>query len=168
MRDKGDPMTDRMTALIVLALVAVISIICYFRIFEKMRLSGYLALIPVYGPYRLYRRIFTVNAFFTGLVAAGIMALSIVIMYNHIDGAIFGIEKDEVCVMCSLVIFGLAAVVIAVIYVMRNIRLARAFGKGALFAVGLCLLPPVFLGILAFGDSRYIKKRKTSGREEEK
>jgi hypothetical protein len=34
-------------------------------------------------------------------------------------------------------------------------RLARVFGRGPLFGLGLLVLPPVFGGILAFGDSRY-------------
>ena len=37
-----------------------------------------------------------------------------------------------------------------------NLSLARAFGRGALFGVGLWLLPIIFLPVLAFGESRYV------------
>jgi hypothetical protein len=36
-----------------------------------------------------------------------------------------------------------------------NIALARTFGQGWLFGLGLAFLPPVFLPILAFGDATY-------------
>ncbi len=35
------------------------------------------------------------------------------------------------------------------------LKLARAFGKGTGFGIGLILLAPIFLIILAFGDARY-------------
>ena len=38
---------------------------------------------------------------------------------------------------------------------MLGIKLARAFGKGTGFAVGLILLPSIFYMILGFGDSVY-------------
>jgi hypothetical protein len=44
--------------------------------------------------------------------------------------------------------------VVAVIVV--AIDLARSFGKGGLFAIGLILLPPIFLLILGFGSARYV------------
>lgn len=40
--------------------------------------------------------------------------------------------------------------------IMTCIKLARVFGKGGGFAVGLIFLEPIFLMILAFGNARYI------------
>lgn len=42
-----------------------------------------------------------------------------------------------------------------VILILLNIELAKAFGQGVGFAVGLLLLPMVFFPILAFGSARY-------------
>lgn len=42
-----------------------------------------------------------------------------------------------------------------VIGIMLSIDLAKSFGKGTGFAVGLILLSPIFLLMLAFGDARY-------------
>lgn len=47
------------------------------------------------------------------------------------------------------------------IYVM--ISLAKAFGKGTGFTVGLILLNTIFMLILAFGDSEYQLKKETTG-----
>ena len=40
--------------------------------------------------------------------------------------------------------------------IMLSVRLARAFGKGTGFALGLLLLPNVFNLILGFGSAQYI------------
>ncbi len=36
-----------------------------------------------------------------------------------------------------------------------NVDLAKSFGKGVGFAIGLILLSPIFIIILGFGDARY-------------
>jgi len=44
----------------------------------------------------------------------------------------------------------------AVIAIIVNIELARLFGKGAGFAIGLVFLPIIFMPILGYGSARYI------------
>ncbi len=43
-----------------------------------------------------------------------------------------------------------------VILIIVNLDLAKSFGKSVGFAVGLILLPVIFLPILAWGDARYV------------
>jgi hypothetical protein len=43
-----------------------------------------------------------------------------------------------------------------VMYIIVLLSLARAFGRGTGFAVGLILLSPIFIPILGFGDSKYV------------
>jgi hypothetical protein len=43
---------------------------------------------------------------------------------------------------------------------MQDIKLAKAFGKGAGFMVGLILLPVIFMPILAFDSSSYLGPQK--------
>ena len=52
-----------------------------------------------------------------------------------------------------LLLIPIANVVIAII---TQVKLAKAFGKGGGFAVGLVLLPVIFYPILGFGDAQYI------------
>lgn len=42
-----------------------------------------------------------------------------------------------------------------VVAVIMSLKLARAFGKGTGFGVGLVLLQSIFMMILAFGDAQY-------------
>lgn len=44
-----------------------------------------------------------------------------------------------------------------VIHVLFSIRLSKAFGHGAGFAVGLILLPSIFAMILGLGSSQYVQ-----------
>jgi hypothetical protein len=47
-----------------------------------------------------------------------------------------------------------------IIDIILNIKLAKAFGKGAGFTVGLILLPIIFIPILAFGSASYSGPQK--------
>lgn len=40
-------------------------------------------------------------------------------------------------------------------YIYINIKLAKCFGKSILFSIGLIILNPVFIAILALGNSEY-------------
>jgi hypothetical protein len=42
-----------------------------------------------------------------------------------------------------------------IILIIMHIDLAKRFGKGALYGLGLCLLPFIFFPLLAFGDATY-------------
>ena len=46
-------------------------------------------------------------------------------------------------------------VVSFIILIIMHIDLAKRFGKGALYGLGLCLLPFIFFPLLAFGDATY-------------
>ena len=48
-------------------------------------------------------------------------------------------------------------VVNVIYYVIFSFRLARSFGKGTLFAIGLILFPPLFILVLGLGSARYKK-----------
>lgn len=43
-----------------------------------------------------------------------------------------------------------------VMLIIMYVKLAKAFGQGTGFAIGLIFLPVIFLPILAFGDAQYI------------
>lgn len=49
-----------------------------------------------------------------------------------------------------------------VIAILVAIELAKAFGKGAGFGIGIALLGFVFLPMLAFGDAKYIGPQKAA------
>ncbi len=48
-------------------------------------------------------------------------------------------------------------IVILVLNIILMLNLAKAFGRGTGFAIGLIFLPIIFIPILAFGDSKYVE-----------
>jgi hypothetical protein len=51
-----------------------------------------------------------------------------------------------------------------IIQIIIVIDLAKSFGKDTLFAIGMILLPVVFVPILGFGDARYLGPQFTASR----
>ena len=50
----------------------------------------------------------------------------------------------------------LIPIVDIVVLIMMYVKLAKAFGKGVGFAVGLIFLPFIFIPMLGYGDAKYI------------
>ena len=48
-------------------------------------------------------------------------------------------------------------IIIFVLTIVMNVKLAKVFGKSGLFAVGLIFLSVIFQLILAFGSAEYVK-----------
>lgn len=59
-----------------------------------------------------------------------------------------------------LMMIPLVNIIILIIY---SLELAKVFGKGTGFGVGLMLLSPIFYPILAFGDAKYMHGENIAG-----
>lgn len=62
-----------------------------------------------------------------------------------------------------LVVLMFMPVVSIAVWILVSFRLARAFGKGAWFTVGLIFLPFIFYPILGFGSAQYQESKLPSG-----
>lgn len=120
-----------------LFLLLAVQIISYWKIFEKAGESGWKAIIPVYSDYILYKIAWNVKPFWVLMGAALITSL---LSWIPVVGAIISF------------IVGILAVIIEV---NCYLKLSKAFGHGGWFAVGLLLLSPIFMMILAFENSEY-------------
>ena len=112
-------------SLIMLA-VAVVEIIAMWKIFTKAGKPGWAAIIPIYNMVVLYQ-IVGINPLWLLLLIG-----SIIPFVNFI-----------------------VIIVFAIISILANIKLAKAFGKSGGFAVGLIFLPFIFQCILGFGSAEY-------------
>ena len=100
------------------------------------------SIIPIYGDYISYKIAWQPAYFWLTLI------LGIVSSYLQET-----LETGESLTVYMLVI--LIKIILVVISIMYSIKLARAFGRGTGFAIGLIFLPPIFMLILGFGDDRY-------------
>ncbi len=102
---------------VVSLVIAVISIVGMWKMFEKAGKPGWASIVPFYNLYMLFD------------IAWG-------------NGILF----LTMLVPCVNLVFSLICL---------N-KLARAFGKGVGFFIGLIFLGPIFYCILGFGDAEYI------------
>lgn len=148
---------------IVSLLLWVLQIAAYWKIFTKAGQAGWKSLIPIYADYVLYKIAWKKSMFWMtlgiGIVAGAAsalfssfttqMALSGVISVGGVAAMVLG--------AIAMIVLTIAALVIQIVFC---VKLARAFGYGGGFAVGLILLEPVFLLVLGFGNAQYVKNRQ--------
>ena len=128
-----------MTYFLAIVLWYVLCAIGKWKVFEKLGEPGWKAWIPLYSDYILFRATWNTTPFFILLIIAVVMA--------------FLPESQDAGTTMLRNLGGYAAFVIAGL---MNIKYARSFNHGYLFAFGLLFLNPIFTIILGFGDSRYI------------
>ena len=117
----------------------VLVIVASWRIFTKAGEAGWKSLIPIYNEYILYK-ISWKSLFFWIIIALSAL-LSI---FDRNPGTFTDIFKYVVA---------FAAIVIEVI---AYSKLAKSFGKGIGFTIGLILFKPVFMLILGLSDAQYL------------
>lgn len=103
-----------------------ILVIGLWKVFEKAGEDGWKALVPIYNFYILFK-------------ISGIAPLFLV---------------QAICALLSSVI-GFFSLGVLVLAIYMWFCLAKAFGHGAGFGLGLCLLNPIFIMILGYGGSHY-------------
>lgn len=105
---------------IVILIIAILTIVANWKVFEKAGKPGWASLIPVYNMVVLYQ-IVGLNPW--------LLLLYFVPIVNYIASIVLTVMQ------CS--------------------RLAKAFGKGTGYAVGLFFLNTIFMLMLSFSDAKY-------------
>ena len=114
-----------------------------WKVFVKGGKPGWHSLIPVLRDYDLFDMCWNPTM---GIVAG-------------VGGLILGMTNGRSIEGFLSVLISAVGIVVLVLSVMMSIRLAKAFGKGTGFAVGLVLLQPVFLMLLGFGSAQYLGRQ---------
>ena len=111
-----------------------------WQIFKKAGIPGWHALIPFLNTYDEYA--LSWNGTF-GLIAAALAAATMLMPSgDDVSSAVTALS-------------GLMGLVSLILTAIQSGKLARAFGKGTGFGVGLFFLQNIFRLILAFGDAEY-------------
>lgn len=151
-----DPVSTAVAAgAISIAAVSVITLVLWvvmavarWRVFTKMGEAGWKAFIPLYSLYILLCRCWNKKGAWSlilGMLVCGIFQA----------GASLGAGSDTAVMVCSLGQI-VAGIYVIVMTVRSYIRVAKAFGHGTGFGIGLWLLPHIFTLILGFDSSAYI------------
>ena len=157
------------TILTVGIILAVILIIAWWRIFEKAGEKGWKAIIPIYNVYILFRICGIKECWFWGFIGVAIVGgilsginppvTSTVTTANGIitvtDTSAAVDWSQHVPYLIGSIITGVASIAAAIAV---SVKLAKAFGKGVGFTLGLIFLSGIFYMILGFGKAKYNKK----------
>ena len=114
--------------LIFSTLLAILFLVCQWKIFKKAGQPSWKSLIPIYNTY-IYLKICGISAWFLIFFFLPLIPVE---------------ELQKVFTVISA---------IASIY--SSYKLAKAFGYGVGFTLGLIFLPFIFIPILAFNKSEY-------------
>ena len=119
----------------------ILQIIANWNIFTKAGEAWWKSLIPIYGDYVSYKIAWQTSYFWLNFILG--------ILLSYVSNA----NLNESMFLSLIVI--LLKIALTVINIMYCVKLARAFGRGIGFAIGLILLQPIFLLILGFGSDQY-------------
>ena len=119
---------------------AVLIIIAWWKIFTKAGEKGWKSIIPIYNGYTQFKLFWNTKMFWITLALAAVAGIC-----AAVGGTVL------------IIIYALLVIAAFVIGIMFSHKLSKSFGHGAGFTVGLILLQPIFVLILAFGKSEYKK-----------
>ena len=121
-----------------------LQVIADWRIFKKAGVPGWKSIIPFLNTYEEYK------LSWKGKGMLGLCFVFLQVVSSSFD--YYTADPQPAWVMAVLVVLGLATLVISI---MQSLRMAKAFGKGTGFAVGLIILQPLFRLILGLGSAEY-------------
>ena len=149
------------TLLIGILIFYILYIIANWKIFTKAGEPGWKSLIPIYNVYIMYKIVNMKSWFwyqiFISICAGIMMTFDGFNPYTMTETEITNFNyAAHPMTLIALAMDCVVTLTAAIIYAHRT---AKVFGHGTGFAIGLFFLPNIFWLILAFGSSKYDKKR---------
>ena len=126
--------------------VCIVCIVAQWKIFQKAGKPGWHCITPYLNVYDLYDLSWNRNM--------GFVAIALLLAESYSSGIQASGDSSDGSVITAL--GSIAAFAYFIISIVQQVKLARSFGRSGAFAVGLIFLSPIFLCILAFGNSVYI------------
>lgn len=117
-------------------------IIGCFKIFEKANEKGWKSLIPVYNIYLLYKIFWKTKYFILLLIISLVCTVPTYFIYNQ--------ELYELLIFILMLNLLFHQIIL-------SIRISRSFGKNIFWSLGIIFFPYIFIIILGFNKSKYIK-----------
>lgn len=137
-----------LTVLIIVAVVYyVLLVVAWWKMFTKAGEKGWKSIIPFYNFYVQCKLTWAPKWFWISIIAAVVCS----ILGNS---AVISSLAEPLRSIVAVVAFAISIFMI-VMFILADYRLAKAYGHGGGFTVGLIFLNFIFMLILGFGKSEY-------------
>lgn len=126
------------------ALYIIIQIIAYWRIFTKAGQAGWKCLVPILSQYTAFKAFWKPSMFAAAVMiaAADVLFITLASLFAELTFIL----------MWLIMLTSAATLIMGAAF---THKLSRAFRHGVPFTIGLLLLQPIFILVLAFGSSEY-------------
>lgn len=126
-------------------------IVSFWMLFKKANVPEWKSIIPIYNFYKMYDIVWETKYFWLSIGLSFVHAIFSYLIQNVFTTGILMI----IFTVIRLIILFFSCMV--EYFFCRN--LARSYGKGDGFTIGLFFLYPIFILILGLGSSRFVGKR---------
>ena len=123
-------------------LIWILTIVAYWRMFEKAGEAGWKSVIPVYATYKMYDIVWNKSMFWAALAAG-------------LGSGILGLFVQSGVGMLAWMLAMVCAAAAGVINILFCVNMAKIYGHGGGFAAGLVFFNTIFILILGLGNSEY-------------
>lgn len=137
-----DILTFGLVSFFILGFCLMIQMLAYCMVLEKMGEKGWKAFIPFYNEYLVFKHIWGAKFFTINLICS-------------VLNSYFIISKMLNATSFNNFFYIATSVAVCMFTIMYYLKLAAAFGRSRLFGLGLIILPPLFIMILAFDGSQF-------------
>lgn len=144
-------------------IIIVVGIIAEFKLFQKMRLPMWYAIIPFWSSYTMAKAVSNKNSKLPisllavnllSAIAIGALSCLVTMQANIQTTSTQAIVNIPGVIPMSLLIFALT-IVLTIQSIMLYHRTSKAFGHGTGYTILLILFPLIMTMVLAFGSSTY-------------
>ena len=144
-------------------LFCILMIIATWKIFKKAGEPGWKSIIPIYNLYIMFK-IVNMKSWFWWLLGISLISSVVAVVNNSatlyymsgLEVQTIDFNTIPVAVLITMLIESAVAIWAGIVYCYR---MSKVFGHGLGYTFGLIFLPNIFQLIIAFGSSKYDKKR---------
>lgn len=127
-------------------------IIGYWFLFEKKGEPGWKNLIPFYGSYMRFKLFFNTGKWWRQFFASVLFFIALIGLFVGL--VMFNANRlsDRAAYTCiaSFVVMFIAIIWMIVIEIQYDISICKVYGRGFWFTLGMILMHPLFVGVLAY------------------
>lgn len=138
-------------------------IVAYWKLFGKAKEPEWAVFVPFMNVYKAYKISIGKMWFWFWLVGNAVLVFLLTVENHMVDSPLYDSGQFDGYLSVMDTCCAVLLIILAVLTIVQRVKLAKAFGASGGFAVGLVLIPDLFLLILGFGRQyQYVREQPNS------